>query len=328
MAWAGTRRARYVARVGEWGCFPFGRPNTVRPARVAARPEVVVIGVYPSAWHVAWRAPEERRSRAPASGPAPRSGAVAALAVDVEPTVFWDGDADDFGERLLHWKEQVGFVEGRHGSISPKSPSTNGSSGEKVVKNYLSPLGIDALRATFTDVYPVFLIKSSAAARREQGNAIRDEYDSIAERMGTPRCSLPPRIASHRLPLLAASTFGHRLVADLSAAAAPLVITLGREVWDTLLAISALNARPPRDRFEDLYTAYGSVGSLTVDGREVVWLPLVHPGLLKGKADPDADVPSGKRTGGGWMTLHARWAAQRTNERSSLRAPHGKPAEP
>jgi hypothetical protein len=288
--------------MSEWGCFPFGRPNTVRPARTANRSDAVVVGVYPSAWHVAWRAPESLVAEG-------RRGAVAALAVDVEPTVFWDGDADDFGGRLARWKREVGFLDGKHGIISPVSPATNGSSGEKVVRHYLSPLGISAASATFTDIYPVFLVKTAKGTRREQGDAIRDEYDSLAPRMGVPVCSLPHRIPSARLPGLAASTFGERLVADLSAAAAPLVITLGEEVWDTLLVIPSLRARPPRERFTDLYgDAYGATGSLTLKGRPVAWLPLVHPGLLKGEPNPSADVPSGGRTVEGWATFHARWA--------------------
>jgi hypothetical protein len=266
--------------------------------------DAVVVGVYPSAWHVAWRAPENLVAEG-------RRGAVSALAVDVEPTVFWDGDADDFGERLAMWKGEVGFIDGKHGTVSPVSPSTNGSSGAKVVRHYLTPLGITAARATFTDVYPVFLVKRATGGRREQGGAIREEYDSVAPRMGMPVCSLPSRIPSARLPGLAASAFGERLVADLSAAAAPLILTLGEEVWNTLLAIPSLRARPPRQNFSDLYgEAYGATGSLTVNGRQVGWLPLVHPGLLKGKAEPEAEVPSGARTVKGWATLHARWAAR------------------
>ena len=288
--------------MSDWGCFPFGRPNSVRPARVADRADAVVIGVYPSAWHVAWRAPHGH-------GGAGRRGTVAALAVDVEPTVFWDGNADDYGERVARWKRDVGFVEGKHGSISPASPAANGSSGDKVVRRYLTPLGIDAGRATFTDVYPVFLIKTSNGARREQGDAIRDEYDSVASQMGRQPCSLPARIPSSNLPALAASTFGARLVADLAAAAAPLIITLGEEVWATLLAIPSLHARPPAASFTDLYgDKYGARGAVTVNGREVAWLPLVHPGLLKGTADPAAGVATGARTVKGWATLHARWA--------------------
>ena len=288
--------------MSNWGSFPFGRPNSVRPARVADRSDAVVVGVYPSAWHVGWRAPEKFVGEG-------RRGAVAALAVDVEPTVFWDGNADDFGHRLDRWKSDVGFVDGKHGMLSRVSPSTNGSSGEKVVRHYLDPLGIPAANATFTDVYPVFLIKTSGGKRREQGAAIRDEYDSIAPRMEMPVSSLPDRMSAARLPALAASEFGERLVADLSASQAPLVITLGQEVWDTLLAIPSLHACPPRERFTELYgDSYGAIGSLTVNGREVAWLPLVHPGLLKGNADSTADVAPGARTVNGWATIHARWA--------------------
>lgn len=289
--------------MGDWGSFPFGRSNSVRPARMANPSDATVVGVYPSAWHVAWRAPENLVAEG-------RRGAVAALAVDVEPTVFWDGDADDFGERLALWKRQVGFIDGKHGMISSVSPSTNGSSGTKVVQRYLAPLGITAARASFTDVYPVFLVKTATGARREQGDAIREEYDSIAPRIGMPVCSLPTRISSAKLPGLAAAAFGGRLIADMSAASASLVITLGEEVWNTLLAIPSLRARHPSQTFSDLYgDAYGKTGSLTVNGREVAWLPLVHPGLLKGEAEPGAEVPSEGRTVRGWATLHARWAA-------------------
>jgi hypothetical protein len=290
--------------MGSWGEFPFGRPNSVRPARCGDRSVAVVVGVYPSAWHVAWDAPE----RLAGDG---RLGRVAALAVDVEPTVFWDGDTDDFGTRLAAWKNDVGFVDGQHGSISPTSPSTNGSSGDKVVRHYLVPLGLNAKRVTFTDVYPVFLVKTSTGSRREQGDAICKEYDSIAAAMGRRPSSLPSRISAARLPGIAASTFGERLVADLTEAAPPLIITLGEEVWNTLLSIPPLRARPPRPTFAEMYgDAYGAVGEVSIGGRTIPWLPLVHPGLLKGTLDPAADIAQGARTVNGWATLHARWAVR------------------
>jgi len=267
---------------------------------MANRSDAVVVGVYPSAWHVRWQAPETLVVEG-------RRGTVAALAVDVEPTVLWDGNADKFGERLARWKSEVGFVDGKHGTVSLTSPSTNGSSGAKVVEHYLGPLGIAAERTTFTDVYPVFLVKMT---KGQQGEVIRREYDTVASGMGMPKCSVPPRISSARLPELAASIFGGRLVADLSSLAARLIITLGEAVWNTFLAIPSLRARPPRQKFADLYgDSYGTTGRLTVNGHEIDWLPLVHPGLLKGKLDPNADIPLGGRTLNGWATLHARWAS-------------------
>lgn len=284
-----------------FGRFPFGQPNTVRPARSPGASDAAVIGVYPSAWHVTWTAPERLRSLG-------ASGRVQALAVDVEPTVFWEGSAEDFRERLARWKAAVGFVDGKHGVVSTTSPSTNGASGAKVVGQYLRPLGLDAARVTFTDIFPVFLVKYSGpnAARRQQGDAIRQEYDALAEQMAMPSSSLPARYPSTRLPELAASMFGDRLAADLARASPKLVVTLGEEVWDTLLRLPEFAAVPPRPRFSDLRgEAYGSVGSIQVDGCRVPWLPLVHPGLLKGDRDAGAD-----RAGAGvhWSTLHHRWA--------------------
>lgn len=278
----------YHARLmSDDGAFPFGRPNTECPARMVADASAMVIGVYPSAWHVTWTAPELFTD-------GKRHG-VKAMAVDVEPTVFWDGANDDFETRLQKWKQQVGFIDGTHGTISSSSPSTNGSSGAKVVSNYLRPLGIPVERTAFTDVFPVFMVKSGGTNRREQGDAIREAYDPIAERMGKARCTLPNRIDSADLPEKAAARFGPRLLRDLEASRAPLVITLGREVWETLVLLSPLAARPPCARFDDLNSKqYGARGSLQIAGRTVEWLPLVHPGLLKGK-------------GAEWEGRHAVW---------------------
>ena len=306
----------------ENGVFPFGRPNTVRPARVAtAAPRAAVVGVYPSAWHISWRAPAFARS-------AGRKGTVAALAVDVEPTVFWNGSADNFALRLAEWSEAVGFREGdgrgQHGYISATSPPTNGSSGQKVVDRYLRPLGIEESSVTFTDVYPVFFVKyGSGRGRREQGDAIRDEYDGIGSELGLVRSSLPARPAPANLPRLAATRFADRLVSDLTQASAELIITLGPEVWATLLLIPELRARPPCSSFEALYgRAYGSTGALSIGGRNVAWLPVVHPGLLRGEATSELELDPGQRTHAGWNALHSRWARAQQTE-AALRGATG-----
>ncbi|HEX5656148.1 MAG TPA: hypothetical protein VFX59_03095 [Polyangiales bacterium] len=273
--------------MSEWGAFPFGRPNSERPARRAKSADAVVIGVYPSAWHVRWSGPTHR--------PAGPTGGVQALAVDVEPTVFWDGMRDDFATRLAAWKQSVGFRDGEHGTISPVSPAGNGSSGQKLVSHYLTPLGLSPGSVTFTDVYPVFVVKSASGAKREQGDAIREEYDPLASLMGFQSCTLPPRPSERELPKLAAERFGARLLDDLTSADSSLVITLGREVWNTLVRIPQLRAQPPVTEFDALKSDhYGAVGSLWINARRVDWLPLVHPGLLGRVSD--------------WETLHAAWA--------------------
>lgn len=270
------------------GTFPFGQPNTERPARMVPNANAMVIGVYPSAWHVTWQAPDLFPDREPHG--------VKAMAVDVEPTVFWDGSSDDFEARLKHWKQQVGFIDGMHGTISPRSPSTNGSSGASVTEQYLTPLGIPVERTAFSDVFPVFMVKSGGPSRREQGDAIREEYDPIAERMGKRPSTLPARMTSAELPPRAAKRFGATLISDIEASGASVVITLGREVWETLVLLPGLNARPPCSHFDELNSdRYGARGSLQVGGRTIEWLPLVHPGLLRGDASE-------------WARRHAGWA--------------------
>jgi hypothetical protein len=292
------------------GHFPFGRPNTERPARVSSTGSAaaLVVGVYPSAWHVSWQAPAYLASPI-------RRGAVAALAVDVEPTVFWAGDPASFQEMLASWKTATGFIDGddpgAHGWVSSTSPAANGSSGAKVENRYLAPLGIGAASAAFTDVYPVFVTKSAgrgAHGRREQGDAIRDEYDSVAEDLGVPASSLPGRPTAKQLVTESLERFQGHIVRAVEEADAPLVITLGDETLQVLRRIPALTPEPPTETITDLYGArYGARGHLTVNGRRVEWLPLVHPGLLKGTARQLALDPV-KRTGPGWNWLHSKWA--------------------
>ena len=190
---------------------------------------MMVVGVYPSAWHVSWKAPAYLAS-------AERRGSIAALAVNVEPTVFWNGDPLGFPRILEAWMAAAGFIEGdepgAHGWISPTSPPANGSSGTKVEERYLRPLGVTASSAAFTDVYPVFVIKGTGGTgrgRREQGDAIRVEYDSIAENLGLPRSSIPARPTARRLVQDALTRLTSRIVQDLEAADAPRVVTLGDE---------------------------------------------------------------------------------------------------
>lgn len=290
----------------DYGCFPFGRRNTIRPMRSAASGTALatVVGVYPSAWHITWTAPPDHVKD-------DANGKVSAMAVDVEPTVFWNGDGSDFAARRERWMTAVGFEEGAHGYVSPQSPTPNGSSGAKVEHRYLAPICVDADRAAFTDICPVFFVKRGAGKRREQGDAIAREYDTIAAELGYPPSSLPTRPAPSTLVQMAVQDFKARIICDLEAADAPLVITLGDEVLQALRRIPELDPNPPAETLTDLYPSrYGQEGTLRVNGRTVRWLPLVHPGLLRGEHARDTPVPESPRTWQGWNILHAGWEAE------------------
>lgn len=277
--------------------------------------------MYPSAWHVAWKAPAYLASRT-------GTGSVAALAVDVEPTVFWNGATDDHSAMLDTWRSATGFVEGdgpgSHGWISTRSPSANGSSGTKVEQRYLRPLGIAPERAAFTDVYPVFVVKKSGprSRRREQGDAIASEYDSIAADLGEQPSTLPSRPTSRQLVSAALEQFSNRIVQDLEAAAAPFVIALGDEALHVLSQIRALRPKPPANSITETYgTGYGRAGSLTTNGAPAGWVALAHPGLLKGEPKRVTIDPA-NRAGQGWNWLHAKWADEQA---ATPRAPSGLP---
>lgn len=143
------------------GTFPFGRPNTSRPMRrpMSGRARALVVGVYPSAFHIAW-SPPARHDPRPAEDRA--RPLVSSLAVDVEPVVFWDGTAPTAADELTRWKEAVSFDDDHHGAASV---GHNGPSGIGVVKEMLTPLGIDAAEAAFTDVVPWFFVKQGKGSQ-------------------------------------------------------------------------------------------------------------------------------------------------------------------
>src|SRR3954449_1131424 len=119
------------------GQFPFGRNNVERPMRVSTGAcHVLVVGVYPSAFHIAWSPPPAVDPRAVEARGRPF---IASLAVDVEPTVFWDGIEPTSYDELARWKHALAFEPEVHGSATV---GNNGPSGAGLVARILEPLGL------------------------------------------------------------------------------------------------------------------------------------------------------------------------------------------
>jgi hypothetical protein len=139
--------------------FPFGRPAARRPPRVptCGATALLVVGVYPSALHIRWRRPD--------------GAMVGALAIDDEPTVFWDGaDATrriEQWQQTVHWKPAWGSVAAAGG---------NGSSGRHVIDHVLQPLGIAPENVYFTDCLPTYFVKPGLVS---QAQAIRGVYGRV-----------------------------------------------------------------------------------------------------------------------------------------------------
>lgn len=267
------------------GAFPFGRPSTRRPPR---RPErdakAFVLGVYPSALHVEWMLP---------SGHQPK-GRVAAMAVDVEPSVFWDGVDPDPDEQIQRWRETVGFTIGDDadcdGQLGPVR--LNGSSGAIVRQRVLLPLGLDFDTTWLTDALPFFFVKYGTKDRREQGDVLDVVFNPFAVASGRwEPARLPRRPSPTGLVRVAAGEEQERLRGELLESGSPVVLTLGEEARQVLAAIADRASGPPTNRLsvED----YGGAGDVVVDGRTVRWHALVHPGQRSRR----------------WAAAHDAWTA-------------------
>lgn len=257
------------------GRFPFGRPSTERPPRRprgAAR--AFVLGVYPSALHVRWACGESF---------------VQSLAIDVEPTVFWDGA--DAIERVAAWKEAVGF-RAEWGTVASAG---NGTSGDGLNTEILEPLGISPGDVWFSDLVPWFFIKKGSITRRAQFEAIRDEYAPFAARVGLPAANLPLRLTAPSLCRYSIEQRADHLRRELLESDARVLVTLGEEPRYVVERIAdSVGGRVTRP-LKATMTDYEQAGALEVDGREIEWWALKHPG----QRDPE------------WRATHRRWIERR-----------------
>jgi len=260
-----------------------------QPARPA---EALVVGVYPSAFHVAWSPPAEHDPRSVKDR---RRPFISSLAVDVEPIVFWDGATPTPISELERWQRAVQFDSQRHGTVTL---GNNGPSGAGLLTDILTPLGMDAASVAFTDAVPWFFVKSGKGS---QGDAITGRFNALARDLGLVEGSLPERPTPKVLVDLVTS--GQRrdgLRREITDAGVPLVITLGQEALDATRRIA--------DRCEGIQTrlapeGYGAKGELEIDGATIAILPLVHPGFLRQTVDPK------------WTTAVSVWRTSRDSPR-------------
>lgn len=210
---------------------------------------------------------------------------IAALAVEVEPVVFWDGKAPAPEQLFEDWARTVGFTD-EHGRAAA-SPS-NGPSGAGLVEHYLAPLGLSPSNVSFTDVVPTFFTKDGPGS---QGAAIAERFAPIATQLGVHEGSLPLRPKPAALVRYAVETQRDRVRSELREAGAPLVITLGQESADVIRQIV--------DRSEGAQVrlsadGYGEPGTITIGGYTAEWIPLAHPGVIR-------------TSNGVWSATHAAW---------------------
>jgi len=250
----------------------------------------LVVGVYPSAFHIAWSPPPQLDPRPAEQRRRPFIGS---LAVDVEPVVFWNGRTPTPQALLSKWKDAVGFTDA-HGTATI---GNNGPSGAGLLVNVLQPLGLSDDEVAFTDAVPWFFVKDGPGS---QGDAARERFGPIAKAINAPMSTLPTRPSARQLVRLASE--GPRrdtLREELVNAGAPLVITLGQEALDAVRGVTD-RCSGTQDRLAPT-DDYGTRGKLVIDGHTIVLLPLVHPGFQRQTTRPD------------WKRQLAHWAANPSN---------------
>lgn len=252
------------------GVFPFGLRSVRCAPRRAAPARAFVLGVYPSAFHVRWTAPDGFK-------------AVRALAVGPEPWPFWDGQ--DQAERLVRWVRDVKWQQ-EWGQVAPAG-RVNGSSGVLVRDRVLAPLGLSLEDVWLTDAVPFFFVHRGP---RTQGTAMSERYDRFAAAAGRPLHDLPDRPSAGALVELAATQEADRLEDELRQAAAPLLITLGNEAL--AVAAALLEGDLPSRLSPD--SGYGRRVQARLGRQSMEVLPLVHPG----------------QRGATWTAAHDRWIRQ------------------
>jgi hypothetical protein len=256
--------------------FPFGRLSTLRPPRRPTGPSrLFVLGVYPSALHVRWTPPAWAKSQLGIDS-------IAALAVDNEPTVFWDGA--DATRHFDLWRAAVGFRDGDEtGNWGHASPAGNGTSGRPVLERVLKPLGVGVAETWFSDVVNRFFVKRGTAKKRQQADAISGSYTPFATELALPAAVLPERPRPEELIDLALREHRERIRSEIAEAKAPVVVTLGEEARRVLLALADHAEGSPtmaldRRRLSESPKSYGAQGGIRIGDIDAAWHALVHPG--------------------------------------------------
>ncbi|MBI1948588.1 MAG: hypothetical protein HYS27_23070 [Deltaproteobacteria bacterium] len=232
--------------------YPFGRPVTPRAPSASGKRALFVLGAYPSALYVEW------------TPPAPWQP-VQAIAVDDEPTPFWDGRGQ--AALVAAWRERVSFNPAW--GVAGDTPRFNGSSGAWVHERVLAVLGVAAADTCVSDCLDTYRVSRGAAAR------IDDTYAPFASTAGLTPAHLDAHPSEDEIVDEALRLHSARLIRELSACAPEIVVTLGNAALRVARElIDGANAAPRRLRPD---RSYGTAVDVRISGRATRLIPLAHP---------------------------------------------------
>ena len=233
-------------RSGSVGVFPFGESVLPVVQHDRTRKRTFVLGVYASAVHARWLGANGRQK-------------IGAVAVASEPEIFWRG-SPEAAESIV---ASIALPDGA-GRLVAASAQLNGPSGKALDELFLAPLGLVRGDAWLCDLVP------HSCMNEKQAAALRREYHPKREALGLPQYDWP------LLPSqLADDERRASIEAELLESGAEVLITLGDQPLKWFAR--HYGAEPQLAACVRTSGGYGRPIPMTVGGRRLQLLPLVHP---------------------------------------------------
>lgn len=237
------------------GQFPFGAPVLPCGDEVPGRCDAFVLGAYPSAIHVRWVPPRQSNLKP-----------IAAVPVDNEPKVFWDGA--DAVDHVKAWRER--YFDPNWGDVAPAR--LNGPSGSWLRSKVLDPLKVAGVSDKFvTDCLTTYRLSTGAASR------LADTYEELAKNtVGLESTRLQGHPSETQIVREALGSHATRLTSQIGAARPRVIVTLGNaasRVINTLVGGAGPGTLRP--------DVYGRATTITLSGNRALWVSLVHPAAPK-----------------------------------------------
>ncbi len=227
--------------------FPFGQPVKKLMQHDRTPKKVFVLGVYASAVHARWIGADGKEK-------------IRALAVASEPSIFWNGEA----------QEAKAIIDGidvpeKAGKLVPADEKLNGPSGRALDEKFLQRLGFGRQEAWLCDVVPYSCMNSG------QRKAVEREYRPWISPWKLPEPHMPERPKHADIM----KSRPQEILDELRESQAPLLVLLGDEPIKWFLRCFD----PRWNRLSDFLRdgEYGQKHSVTLNGYGVEVLPLVHP---------------------------------------------------
>ena len=235
--------------LNEVGSFPFGQP--IRKVCQADRTpkKVFILGVYASAVHARW-VDENGKTL------------IRALAVASEPEIFWRGE-DAVAAGIV---KKVVVPEGA-GKLMPAAKALNGPSGTALDECFLNPMGLeDRSNVWLCDLVPY------SCCNERQGAALDREYQSRMKTLKLPEY-LWPGVPSH----LTDDKRLKEILTEFREASPSMIITLGDQPLKWFISNLCTKTSSRLVDYGNTPETYGRLHDISVDGRSIKLLPLVHP---------------------------------------------------